>query len=298
MHAKTHTHNYLCILTRKHTHIHIHAHTCIPGGSFCSTHTLTLMHTDTHAQAHIHTWWKLLQPAMHAKTHIHLLVHSYTEAHTYTHTRTHVHTWWSFCSTHTHSHLCTLTLMHKHTYTPDGSFCSQPCTQRHTHTHTYLCILTRKHTHIHIHTWWKLLQPAGEQWLYSQLGRLHKHHTTTRYSSRWGNSEVLHLWKCVHVCVCVCACVCACVHASIYACVQQGSSVWGSVESLGLQTFTHFNEPQKCRSQTIKGLLDLKPFFRTFGSKIAAQDAKNSPRWPSNVLIMCALIIWIIYSRQ
>ena len=222
-------------------------------------------------------------------------LHGNTHIYTYTHTRAYLV---EAFAAHTHSHLCTLTLMHKHTYTPDGSFCSQPCTQRHTHTHTYLCILTRKHTHIHIHTWWKLLQPAGEQWLYSQLGRLHKHHTTTRYSSRWGNSEVLHLWKCVHVCVCVCACVCACVHASIYACVQQGRSVWGSVECLGLQTFTHFNEPQKCRSQTIKGLLDLKPFFRTFGSKIAAQDAKNSPRWPSNVLIMCALIIWIIYSRQ
>ena len=37
------------------------------------------------------------------------------------------------------------------------------------------------------------------------------------------------------------------------------------------------------------------PIFRTFRSKTAAQNVGNSFRWPSNVLIIPALIIYNIY---
>jgi len=50
----------------------------------------------------------------------------------------------------------------------------------------------------------------------------------------------------VDVSLCVCNAVdvplCVCNAVDVSLCVYQGCSVWGSVKTSGLQTFTHFNE--------------------------------------------------------
>ena len=79
--------------------------------------------------------------------------------------------------------------------------------------------------------------------------------------------------------------------------IHQGCSVRGSVKSSGSQTFTHFNKPLKCRLWAIKSSSNFMPVFRIYRSKIAAQNAGKSLRWPSNVLIFSALINYnILYT--
>ena len=105
---------------------------------------------------------------------------------------------------------------------------------------------------------------------------------------KWGKYVVMNKWGKVRQ---------ICGHEKWGKPIHQGCSVRGSVKSSGSQTFTHFNKPLKCRLWAIKSSSNFMPVFRIYRSKIAAQNAGKSLRWPSNVLIFSALINYnILYT--
>ena len=124
---------------------------------------------------------------------------------------------------------------------------------------------------------WKVRQLCGQE----QVRQIRGH-------EKWGKYVVMNKWGKVRQ---------ICGHEKWGKPIHQGCSVRGSVKSSGSQTFTHFNKPLKCRLWAIKSSSNFMPVFRIYRSKIAAQNAGKSLRWPSNVLIyLCTeYIIYYIY---